>query len=144
MRAEGDAGLLELGPVPGVDEVEAEPPVRDVLDLQRHLRQHHGVVEIGLDGGEDLDAAGERREGRRGGPGLDLVPVRQVRVDRVLRDEGRVITQGLGLQHRVAIVRPGGVERLGRVLPRGARSVNRRPDADAERMGHLITFILLI
>src|SRR3954463_609860 len=53
----GQTRSLKLGSVPGVHKVEREAPFADVLDLERHLRQHDRVDESGLDRGDDLNPA---------------------------------------------------------------------------------------
>ncbi len=128
MLAKGDARLFELHPVPGVDQVEAEAPAADVFDLQGHLGQKDRMVDVGLDGGDDLDAAGQRGQRGGGGPGFELVMVGQMRVDRVLRDQGGIKPQRLGLQHHGAVVLPRGVERFGGILQRGAGTMDRCPN----------------
>ena len=65
MLREADAGLFQLRTVPGIDQIDRKPSPADVLDLKRHLGQHHRVIQIRLDGGDDFDAARQCRKRRR-------------------------------------------------------------------------------
>jgi hypothetical protein len=106
MLGKADARGLELRSVPGVDEVEREAAAADLLDAQRHLGEHHRVVEVGLDRGDDLDALGQRRQRRGGRPGFELLAFAIVRVDGVLGHQDRIEAQRLGRLHQRAVARP--------------------------------------
>jgi len=90
------------------------------------------MIEIWLDRRDDLDAARQRREsgGRR--PGLQLIQALGVRIDRVLRDERRVVTQRLGFKHQRPVALPGGVIGLVGVLQCGTAAVDERLDAESD------------
>src|SRR5471030_707215 len=134
--AELHAGVHDLLAVPGVDQIQRHATMADRLDLHRHLGQHHRVIEHRLDGGDDLEAARQRRDRRRRGPGFELVEILAVRIGRVLGDQHAVVAQLLGLQHELLVALPRGVVRLERVVQRSAVAVNQRPDADAQRVFH--------
>ena len=93
MLRKTDSGLVELRPIPGVDEVDREPTAADVLDAERQLGEHHRMIEIRLDGGDDLDPAGQCRNGGSGAPRFQLVEILLVRIDRVLGDQGRIVAE---------------------------------------------------
>ena len=52
---EADAGFLQLRPVPGVDQIDRETAAADMLDAERHLRQHDRMIQVRFDRGDDLD-----------------------------------------------------------------------------------------
>jgi hypothetical protein len=91
MLGETDAGLFQFWPVPGIDQIGGEAAAADVLDLQCHLGENDRVIEIRLDRRDDLDGVRQARERRRRRPRLELVPVRIVRIDRMLGDKRRIV-----------------------------------------------------
>ena len=106
MLGKADTCLVELRPVPGVDEVDREPAAADVLDAQRQLRQHNRMIKIRLDGSDDLDPARQCRDCGRRAPCLELIEIFLMGIDRVLRDQCRVVTEPFRRQHKVAIALP--------------------------------------
>ena len=54
-------------------------------------------------------------------------------IDRVLRDERRVVAQRLGVQNERPVAFPRRIIRLIRVLERRAAAMNQRPDTEANR-----------
>ena len=132
VRKHADAGALEVGLPPGVDSVDREPTPADRLDAERLLGEDGRVDHRRLDGGDDLDALGERRERRRRGPGVELVELVAQRVHGVLRDQRRVKAEPLGQQDLVAHPRPGRIERIVGVAQGGEAAVDVRPHAEAK------------
>ena len=127
MRGERDAGLFQFRHVPGIHQVQREPALADVFDLQRHLCQDHGMIQVRLDGGDDLNPAGDRRKRRGRGPGFKLIVRRMMRIDRVLRHQGAVIAQPFGFLDQSKVAPPGRVIGLLRVLQGAAAAVNQCP-----------------
>ena len=128
-----DARLVEFRPVPGIDEIDREPAAADVLDPERQLGQHDGMIEIRLDRGDDLDPAGQCRDRRRRAPCLELIEILLMRIDRVLRDQRRIVAELLGRQHQIAIALPRRIIGLFGILISGARAMHQRPDAKTKR-----------
>ncbi len=106
MFRKADAGLLQFRAIPGIDQIERKAAAADVLDPKRHLGQHDRMIEIGLDRRDDLDAACQCCNRRRRAPGFELIEILDVRVDRVLRDQCRVIAKLFGGKHEIAIAFP--------------------------------------
>ena len=128
---EGQAGVFQLGAVPGIDQIDGEAPGADLFDPHRHLGQHDGVIEQRLDGGDQLDARGRFGQRGGGGPGFQLVEGRVVGVGGVLGDQRGRIAQRLGFQHQRAVAGPGGIEGLLRVMEGAPAAMDQGPDAEA-------------
>ena len=127
---EADTRLRQLRTVPCVDEIERETPAADVFDLQRHLREHDRMVEIGLDRRDDLDAIGQRRDCRRRCPRFELIELFVVGIDGVLSDQRGIEAEPFCFQNQVTIAGPGSIVGFGGILKRGATAVYERPDAE--------------
>jgi hypothetical protein len=90
------------------------------------------MEQIGLDRRNDLDPAGQRSQRCCRTPGLELIEIFLMRIDGVLRDQGRIVTQRLGLQDQRLVALPRRIIRLFRILMRargpctGAQTPNRR------------------
>jgi hypothetical protein len=77
----------ELGLVPRIDKVDREASAADLFDLDCHLGEDDGVVQVGLDCRDDLDPFGERGDRRRRRPWLEYVVLIAGRTDRVLGEK---------------------------------------------------------
>lgn len=106
MLRKADACLVELGPVPGIDQIDRKTAAADVLDPERKLREHDRMIEIGLDRGDDLDPAGQRGQCGRRAPGLELIEILLMRIDRVLRNQRGVVAQRLCREQEIAVALP--------------------------------------
>ena len=137
MLAELHARIHDLLAIPRVDQVHCHATLADLLDLQRHLGQWHRMIEHWLDGGDDLDAARQRRDCGRRCPGFELVEVLAARIGRVLGNQHAVEAEGLGLEHEVLVALPGGIVGLLGVVQRPAVAMDQRPDTDTQRMFHV-------
>jgi hypothetical protein len=131
MIVESDASAVEFGLIPGVDEINAKAAAADLLDLQRHLRQHDGVIKIGFDGSDDFDAFRQRRCRCRSRPCLELLVARTAGADGMLRDQRAVEAELFGEKNYVLVVLPRCVRSLFRMLQRAETTGNRRPHAEA-------------
>jgi hypothetical protein len=109
MLSKADPGLLELGTVPGVDQIDRKAATADAFDSKRHLGQHDGMIEIRLDRRDDLDPARQCCDRGRGAPGFELVEILDMRVDGVLRDQCRIVAKLFRGKHEIAIAFPGSV-----------------------------------
>ena len=78
------------------------------------------MIEIGLDRSDDLDALRQCRNRGGSAPGFELIEILLMRIDRVLRDQCRVVTEPFRRQHKVAIALPRRVVRFLGVLISGA------------------------
>ncbi len=109
MLRKTDAGFFQLGLEPGIDHVERETPLADVLDAEGHLGEHDRMIETRLDRRDDLDALGQRRRRCAGGPCLEDVVLLVARIDGVLGEEDRVEAGPLRAEYDLAGKREGGL-----------------------------------
>ena len=134
MIGEHDPGSFDLGPVPGIDEVDREATVTDLVNAECHFGEHHGMVEHRLDRRDDFDARRQRRQRRGCRPGFELIEGRIMRIDRVLCHQHAVEAECFGLQHECPVPGEARVVRLLGIVQRGPAAVHECPDTEAERM----------
>jgi hypothetical protein len=113
MLVELKAILLRLVRPPGGDDVKRKPAAGDIVDVRGLLGEQSRVMEVRADRDHQLDARGDRRQRRRGRPGVErrlADPLDVVEVE--LGDQGQVPAGLLAAQGEAADIVPARRHRL--------------------------------